>query len=155
MIDIQALRQAHEEFLDVAKAGGFGPPPPGEWDAERLLAHVAAADAAIASVALAVTGGQRAAYDNRASLDEWNLRRIVTEAGGLDGLIELVQTQGRLFCEVAGALPESAAAVLIPVLIVSNDELIVDEPWSLADLVGGIGGFHLPRHAAQLAGLRS
>ena len=68
MIDIHALRQAHEEFLDVAKAGGFGPPPPGEWDAGRLLAHAAAADAAIASIALAVTGGQRAAYDNRASL---------------------------------------------------------------------------------------
>jgi hypothetical protein len=155
MIDIQALRQAHEEFLDVAKAGGFGPPPPGEWDAERLLAHVAAADASIASVALAVTGGQRAAYDNRASLDEWNLRRIAAEAGGLDGLIELVRTQGRLFCEVAGALPESAAAVLIPVLIISGEELIVDEPWPLADLVGGIGAIHLPRHAVQLAGLRS
>jgi hypothetical protein len=34
MMDIHALRQADEEFLDVAKAGGFGPPP-GEWDAER------------------------------------------------------------------------------------------------------------------------
>jgi hypothetical protein len=98
---------------------------------------------------------QRAAYDNRASLDEWNLRRIAAEAGGLDGLIELAQTQGRLFCEVAGALPESAAAVLIPVLIISGEELIVDEPWPLAGLVGGIGAIPLPRHAAQLAGLRS
>jgi hypothetical protein len=155
MMDVHALRQAHEEFLDVAKAGGFGPPPPGEWDAERLLAHVAAADAAIASVALAVIGGQRAAYDNRASLDEWNLRRIVAEAGGLDGLIELVRTQGRLFCEIAGAVPESAAAVPIAVLIISGEELIVDEPWSLAELVGGVGAIHLPRHAVQLAGLRS
>ena len=154
-MDVHALRQAHEEFLDVAKAGGFGPPPPGEWDAERLLAHVAAADAAIASVALAVIGGQRAAYDNRASLDEWNLRRIVAEAGGLDGLIELVRTQGRLFCEIAGAVPESAAAVPIAVLIISGEELIVDEPWSLAELVGGVGAIHLPRHAVQLAGLRS
>jgi hypothetical protein len=99
--------------------------------------------------------GESRAYDNRASLDEWNLRRIAAEAGGLDGLIELVQTQGRLFCEVAGALPESAAAVLIPVLIISGEELIVDEPWPLADLVGGIGAIHLPRHAVQLAGLRS
>jgi hypothetical protein len=52
-------------------------------------------------------------------------------------------------------LPESAAAVLIPVLIVSNDELVVDEPRSLAGLIGGIGAFHLPLHAVQLAGLRS
>jgi hypothetical protein len=154
-MDVRALRQAHEDFLEVAKAGGFGPPPPGEWDAERLLAHVAA---------LAVAAGQRPAYDNRPSLDEWNLRRIVAEAGGadgadgaagLDGLIALVREWGRLLCEVAGALSESAAAVRINVLIISNDELVVDEPWPLADLITGVGTIHLPRHARQLAGLRS
>ena len=154
-MDVRALRQAHEDFLEVAKAGGFGPPPPGEWDAERLLAHVAAADAAIASVALAVAAGQRSAYDNRPSLDEWNLRRIVAEAGGLDGLIELVRERGRLLCEVAAALSESAGTVRINVLIISNDELVVDEPWPLADLIAGVGTVHLPRHARQLAGLRS
>jgi len=154
-MDVRALRQAHEDFLEVAKAGGFGPPPPGEWDAERLLAHVAAADAAIASAALAVAAGQRPAYDNRPSLDEWNLRRIVAEAGGLDGLIELVRQRGRLFCEVAAALSESAGTVRINVLIISNDELVVDEPWPLADLIAGVGTIHLPRHARQLAGLRS
>ena len=157
-MDVRALRQAHEDFLEVAKAGGFGPPPPGEWDAERLLAHVAAADAAIASVALAVAAGQRAAYDNRPSLDEWNLRRIVAEAGGahgLDGLIELVREWGRLLCEVAAALSESAGTVRINVLIISNDELVVDEPWPLADLIAGAGTIHLPRHGRQLAGLRS
>ena len=154
-MDVRALRQAHEDFLEVAKAGGFGPPPPGEWDAERLLAHVAAADAAIASVGLAVAAGQRAAYDNRPSLDEWNLRRIVAEAGGLDGLIELVRERGRLLCEVAAALSESAGTVRINVLIISNDELVVDEPWPLADLIAGAGTIHLPRHGRQLAGLRS
>jgi len=154
-MDVRALRQAHEDFLEVAKAGGFGPPPPGEWDAERLLAHVAAADAAIASVALAVAAGQRSAYDNRPSLDEWNLRRIVAEAGGLDGLIELVREWGRLLCEVAAALSESAGTVRINVLIISNDELVVDEPWPLADLIAGVGTIHLPRHGRQLAGLRS
>ena len=154
-MDVRALRQAHEDFLEVAKAGGFGPPPPGEWDAERLLAHVAAADAAIASVGLAVAAGQRSAYDNRPSLDEWNLRRIVAEAGGLDGLIELVRERGRLLCEVAAALSESAGTVRINVLIISNDELVVDEPWPLADLIAGVGTIHLPRHGRQLAGLRS
>src|SRR5215472_6444519 len=154
-MDVRALRQAHEDFLEVAKAGGFGPPPPGEWDAERLLAHVAAADTAIASAALAVAAGQRPAYDNRPSLDEWNLRRIVAEAGGLDGLVELVRERGRLLCEVAAALSESAGTVRINVLIISNDELIVDEPWPLADLIAGVGTIHLPRHARQLAGLRS
>jgi hypothetical protein len=154
-MDVRALRLAHEDFLEVAKVGGLRPPPPGEWDAERLLAHVAAADTAIASAALAVAAGQRPAYDNRPSLDEWNLRRIVAEAGGPDGLIALVRERGRLLCEVAGALSESAAAVRINVLIISNNELVVDEPWPLADLIAGVGTIHLPRHARQLAGLRS
>jgi len=38
---------------------------------------------------------------------------------------------------------------------ISNDELIVDEPRPLADLIAGVGTVHLPRHARQLAGLRS
>ena len=102
-----------------------------------------------------MAAGQRSAYDNRPSLDEWNLRRIVAEAGGLDGLIELVRERGRLLCEVAAALSESAGTVRINVLIISNDELVVDEPWPLADLIAGVGTIHLPRHGRQLAGLRS
>ena len=35
-MDVAALRTAHEDFLAVATAGGFGPPVHGEWDAERL-----------------------------------------------------------------------------------------------------------------------
>ena len=114
-----------------------------------------ATDATIASVALAVAGGQRSSYDNRASLDEWNLRRIVAECGDVAGLTDFVRVQGQLFCAVADALPESARSVLIPVLIISGDELIVDEPRELGDLIEGIGRFHLPLHAQQLAGLRS
>jgi len=154
-MDVSLLRTAHEDFLKVAAGGGFGPPPAGQWDAERLLAHVAAADATIASVALAVVGGQRPSYDNRASLDEWNLRRIVAECGDVAGLTEFVRDQGQLFCAVADAMPESARSVLIPVLIISANELIVDQPRELGDLVESIGRFHLPLHARQLAGLRS
>lgn len=153
-MDFEKLRQAHVDFLAVVREGGFGPPPAGEWDAERLLAHVAAADASIASVALAVIAGERPCYDNRASLDEWNLRRIVRQAGGIDGLLDLVRRQGDLLCAVAAGLTEADQAVLINVLIISNDQLVVDEPWSVGSLVEGVGVFHLPRHAEQLAGLR-
>jgi hypothetical protein len=154
-MDIAGMRKAHEDFLAVASEGGFGPPPPGEWDAERLLAHVGAADAAIASVALAVTGGERPGYDNRPSLDEWNLRRIVAECGGLTGLTDFVRAQGEVLCQVAAALPESALAVPVHVLIVSGASLIADEPWSVEHLVQGVATVHVPRHAVQLAGLRS
>jgi hypothetical protein len=154
-MDIEKLRQAHEDLLGVARKGGFGPPPAGEWDAGRLLAHVASADASIASVALAVVAGQRPSYDNRASLDEWNLQRIVRQAGGVDGLLDLVRRQGDLLCAVAAGLGEAEQAVLINVLIISNDQVVADEPWSVGSLVEGIGTVHLPRHAEQLSRLRS
>jgi hypothetical protein len=36
-MDIGKLHLAHEELLSVVAAGGFGPPPAGEWDAERVI----------------------------------------------------------------------------------------------------------------------
>lgn len=153
MIDSSGLRGAYAEFLGVAEAGRFGPPPPGEWDAERVLAHVYSGHNQIAATALRITAGERAAYDNRASLDEWNLRRIIEQAGGLGGLIELVRRQGEMYCAVAEQVPPELFELPVPVLIVSNDELVVDEPWPLAQLVQGVGLVHLPRHAEQLRAL--
>lgn len=102
-MDTEKLRQAYKDILGIAREGGFGPPP-GEWDAGRLLARVASADASIASVALAVIAGQRSSCDNRASLDGWNLQRIVRQAAGIDGLLDLVRGQGGLLCAVAAGL---------------------------------------------------
>lgn len=152
--DTSSLRTAHEEFLAVAADGGFGPPPPGEWDAARLLAHVAAADASIASVALAVAAGQRPSYDNRPSLDDWNLQRIVAGAAGLPGLAELLRRHGETLCTVAAQLSEDDLSVQIPVLIVSKDQIVTDQPQPLRWLVEGVARVHLPLHANQLAGLR-
>lgn len=152
--DVDAIRMAYREFLDLAEEGGFGAPPPGEWDAEHLLAHIAAGHAAIASTALAVASGQRPSYDNRPSLDEQNLRRVIASAGGLAGLVALVRRGGELFGEVAAQLTEADLAVSVPVLIVSNDEVVVDEPRPLRFLVEGVAHVHLPRHADQLRSLR-
>jgi hypothetical protein len=153
VIDSTDIRQAYADFLAVAEAGGFGPPPPGEWDAERLLAHIYSGHNQIAATALRVAAGERPAYDNRPSLDEWNLRRIVERAGGLPGMIDLVRRQGELFCAVAEQLSDADLDVLVPVLIISKDELIVDEPWPVRQLVLGVAAVHLPRHADQLRGL--
>lgn len=154
-MDIEKLHRAHEEFLAVVADGGFGPPPAGEWNAERVLAHVAAADMGFASAALAIAAGQRPVYDNRYSLDEWNLHRMVAAAGGLPGLADLVRRQGELLCAVAGTLTDEDLAVELPILIVSGPELMVDEPRPIGQMLAGLGEFHVPMHAAQLASLRS
>ena len=73
---------------------------------------------------------------------------------GIDALRDLVRRQGELLCAVAAGLAEADQSVLINVLIISNDQLVVDVPWSIGSLAEGVGVFHLPRHAEQLRGLR-
>jgi hypothetical protein len=153
-MDTTELEQAYADFLAVARAGGFGPPPPGQWTAEQVIAHVACADTSIAAVALQVAAGERPGYDNRPSLDPLNLDRLVAQAGGLPGLADLAQQRGDLLVAAARSLAPADEAVQIPVFIRSGDELVVDEPWALGQLVGGIGVLHLPRHADQLRSLR-
>jgi hypothetical protein len=153
-MDVTSMRKSVREFLAVAEDGGFGPPPAGEWDAERNLAHVASALASGAAAGLAIASGQRPVYDNRVSLDEWNLQRIVAGAGGLAGLIDLVRRYGELVCEVAAGLTERERDVSLNVLIVSKDQLIVDQSRPIWSLLAGLCETHLPPHADQLRGLR-
>lgn len=40
------LWAAYADLLAVAGRGQFGVPPPGEWTAEQLLAHIVATDTA-------------------------------------------------------------------------------------------------------------
>ena len=153
-MDVTRLRQAHDDFLAVAAAGGFGPPPAGEWDADRILAHVALGEMSGAAAALAIAAGQRPSYDNRPSLDEWNLQRVVREARGAGDMASLVRRYGELLCDIAAGLTERELEVSLPVLILSKDQVLVDEPRPLRSLLVGLAEVHLPAHAEQLLGLR-
>jgi hypothetical protein len=153
-LDTSELSRAYAEFDSVARSGGFGPPPPGGWDAEHTLAHVVSGDASIASAVLAVVAGQRPVFDNRVNQDESNLQWIIKQAGGLAGLADLVRRNGELLCLAAAQLSDEQLNQLLPVLIVSDDEVVVDEPRPLCSLIEGIGRAHLPMHAQQLRSLQ-
>jgi hypothetical protein len=56
---------------------------------------------------------------------------------------------------VAGSLAGDDLSVLIHVLIVSGDELVVDEPRPIGGFVEAVGTVHLPVHGAQLRSLRA
>jgi DinB superfamily len=152
-MDRTPLDAAHDAFLAAARSATFGPPPPGEWTAEQLLAHVAVANYSIASTALAALAGGPVAYDNRTTLDRWYLNRFAARAGSLSTLIDQVADSGRLLCHVVEQLPDDIADLTVPTLIISNDEIALDEPIPLRALVGGVGEMHLPLHAGQLAAL--
>jgi hypothetical protein len=42
----------------------------------------------------------------------------------------------------------------VPTFLMSGDEVVVDRPVSLADLVNGLAGSHVPGHTRQLLDLR-
>ncbi len=153
-LDTSELSRAYAEFDGLARDGRFGPPAPGEWDAEHTLAHVVSADASIASTVLAVVAGQRPVYDNRVNQDESNLQWVIRQAGGLAGLTDLVRRNGELLCLAAAQLSDEQLDLRLPVLIVSDDEVVVDEPRPLRGLIESIGRAHLPMHAQQLRSLQ-
>ena len=76
---------------------------------------------------------------------------MVREAPDLAGL---VRRYGELLCDIAAGLTDRELDVSVPVLIVSKDQVVVDEPWPLRFLLVGLAETHLPAHAEQLRGLR-
>jgi hypothetical protein len=153
-MDTHALHSAYDRLLDVAARPDLGDPDDGGWDADHVLAHVLSVDAGIAAVALGVASGSRPTFDNRMSLDPWNLRRIIGEHGGRPELIQHVRDQAAVLCDVAAQLSDGATSVLVPSLLLSNGAVLVDQPVPLSGLIDGLAEDHLPGHTQQLIDLR-
>lgn len=154
-MDTTALRSAYGRLLDAAAIPGLGDADDGGWNADQVLAHVLSVDAATAAVALGVVAGARPSFDNRVSLDTWNLGRIIAEHSGRADLIDHVRSQAAVLCDIADRLDEQAASVLVPTLLLSDDELVLDRPLPLSSLIDGLAGSHVPGHTQQLLDLPS
>ncbi|WP_329117762.1 hypothetical protein [Streptomyces sp. NBC_01465] len=153
-MDSAALRAAYDRLLDAAASPGLGEASDGGWDADHVLAHLLSVDATVAAVALGVVAGARPTFDNRITLDEWNLRRIIAEHAGRADLIAHVRSQAGILCDIADRLGKDAAAVLVPSILFSGGELALDQPLSVEGLIDGLAGDHVPRHTQQLLDLR-
>lgn len=154
-MDTTALRSAYDKLLDAAAIPDLGEGADGGWNADQILAHLLSVDAAIAAVALGVVSGSRPTFDNRISLDAWNLDRIIAEhSGGRAELIDHTRRQANVLCDIADHLSEKATSVLVPSLLLSNGALLLDQPIPLAGLVDGLAEVHVPVHTQQLLDLR-
>jgi hypothetical protein len=149
-----ALRRAYDRLLDVSAYPDLGAPDDGGWNADQILAHILSVDAGIAAVALHVASGSRPTFDNRASLDPWNLGRIIGEHPGRPELIRHVRLQSAVLCDIAEQLSDDAASVRVPTFLLSNGAVLVDQPVPLAGLIDGLAEDHLPKHTQQLLDLR-
>ncbi|HEY0814245.1 MAG TPA: hypothetical protein VGE11_13265 [Pseudonocardia sp.] len=157
-MDTTRLRKAYDALLDAA-ATVLGPdgtspaPPPGEWDATQLLAHIACVDAGVLATAYTVASGAAAAYDNSVSLEQSTLDRITAITGGTAGLRDRVRRQGDALCALGEMLSDSELDASVPCRFFSAGVLQFEQAIPLRALLGGIADDHLPRHTTQLLAL--
>jgi hypothetical protein len=151
------LRAAYRAFLEVAAAvtATDDPitPPVGEWNADQIQAHVAIVTATTITAASRVAAGENATYDNRIAQDTWTIHRVIARTDGNAGLRERVRVQGEALCTLGEGLGEAELDTLVPTLLLSAGEVLVDQPMPLRDLITGLADAELPGHAKQLMAL--
>jgi hypothetical protein len=159
MLDTSPLRDAYRALLDaaatVAGSGDTSPdPPPGEWNADQILAHVTLVNAATITVVSCAATGAITTYDNRLAQDAWTLDRVIALTGGNAGLRERIRLQGDALCALGGPmLSDAELDTPVPALLLSNGEVQVDRPVPLRDLITGLAEAELPGHTRQLLAL--
>jgi hypothetical protein len=156
MLDTAPLRDAYRALLDAAAAvAGPDPvPPPGEWNADQILAHVAIVTATTIATASCVASGTSTSYDNRIALDTWTIGRLIARAGGNAGLRARIRRQGDSLCALGGpALSEAELDTLVPTLLLSNGTVLVDQLVPLRELITGLADVELPTHTRQILSL--
>lgn len=158
-MDTAPLRDAYRTLLDaaatVAQAGGtHATPPPGEWNADQILAHITLVNAATLAAVCSAATGSTTTYDNRTAQEAWTLDHVTTLAGGNAGLRERIRLQADALCSLGGPmLSETELDTLIPTLLLSHGKVLVDQPVPLRDLITGLAEVELPGHTQQLLAL--
>src|ERR671930_2550413 len=128
-MDTTPLRDAYRALLDAAATVAdsddtIPDPPPGGWNADQILAHVAIVNAATIAAAACVASGSNSTYDNRTSQDAWTIDRVIARAGDNAGLRERIRLQGEALCALVPALSGAELGTLLPTLLLSNDKVL-------------------------------
>jgi uncharacterized protein YndB with AHSA1/START domain len=154
--ELDTLTAAYEQFYAEALAGGFAEPPDGEWTAERVVAHVALNDVALASVARALVAHRGAVLDNEAVNDPAVLDTFVREHDGdVPRLVTAARTTSATLLALLTRLDEEQLATPVPSRLQDHGQVMVDADVPLSRLVLVVQPRnHLPAHTEQLRALR-
>jgi hypothetical protein len=150
-----ALRALLDAAATVADSGAMShAPPPGEWHADQILAHVSLVNAATIAAAYAVASGANTTYDNPIAQDAWTIERVIALAGGNAGLRGRIRRQEDALCSLGEpVLSDAELDTPVPTLFLSNDTVMVDQLVPLRDLINGLAEAELPGHTKQLLAL--
>ena len=153
-MEVDGLRQAYDAVLAEVDAGRFGPPPPGRYSAEQIVAHLVASDELMSEATEAVLAGSTYAFYDLEEVHRPELDALSAECGGLDGLADrLRRTSGRLV-ELVARLG-LAADTPVETHLREGFELVIDEPLPWGRTIDLHTRVHLPRHLAELRALRT
>ncbi|MFJ1795811.1 DinB family protein [Kitasatospora griseola] len=153
MYDTAALHRAYQDVIAAAEETAGAEPvavPPGEWDAEQVLAHVGLVTAGTLAAVAAVAAGSPATFDNRISQDGWTIGRVIDRTGGGPQLRGRVAAQGEALGALAASLGAEELDTALPTLLLSHGRPVFEGPLTLRDLLDGLAATELPGHAAQL-----
>jgi hypothetical protein len=152
-MDAAELRAAYDVLLAEAEAGGFGPPPPGEWTAEQVVAHVAANDELLIQATEAVIAGSPYVCYNHNSIHRPQLDALVSECGGMAGLVARVRDSSDRLADLIDRLG-ARSSTSVDTNIRDGDEIVINEPLPWGRTIDIHGRVHLPWHTEQLRVLR-
>ncbi|WP_234347874.1 hypothetical protein [Streptomyces specialis] len=157
-MDSTPLRDAYRALIDaaatVAAAGTPPVPPPGEWNADQILAHVTLVTATTLAAVSTVASGANATYDNRSTHDTWTIERVIALAGDNAGLRNRLRLQADALCALTGPmLTEPELDTPVPTLLLSHATAVLDRPVPLRALLTGLAEAELPGHTKQLLAL--
>ena len=146
----------YDTFFAEALRGGFGAPPPGEWDAARVVAHVALSDLAMTAVAQALVHGRTdLEFTNVVCQDPSVLTAFVDETGDLAALVARGREIAATTTAAVQRLGADQLATPVHCRLLHDGEVALDAtlPWgSLA--VDTQASRHLTAHTGQLRDLR-
>jgi hypothetical protein len=150
----EPLESAYRTLLDMLRTASFrSPADAADWDAELVLAHLAANDRLLAATTAALLADDAPAYDNAAATREVGLHALARAAGDWNGLVATVRQSGLELVLLARQLDSVTAATAVPTRIIDGDVVRVDAavPWS--GVLNTHAEVHLPSHISQLRAL--
>ena len=149
-----SMYEAYGPFVALLRNGQFSAPVDG-WGAELIGAHIARATDHMADLVLDVISGETPAFDNRDDVEQSELREYIDSRGGVNALADALDASARQLSAVASDLSDSQREVLIPVKLVDNGVVVVDQPIPLGALLQTHVNLHLSGHFEQLSALVS
>ncbi len=153
-MDTAVLRGAYEVLLTEVAAGGFGPPPRGDWSAEQVVAHLTLNDDLLVAATEAVLSGAPWAYYDHDAVRTPQVTALVAECGDLAVLTDRLRASSERLCALVARLDADTADTPVETHLRDGDRIVVDGslPWGrVLDIHERV---HLPAHTDQLRVLR-